>query len=192
MSALAIGQLQLVEHSHGLGNRQVDVLGDRASLDAHGAALRLQPLAPAGRAGAQRAVRLEVLLLEPRAFLVPSAEVRNQPFEAGAKRILRLAFLGLLARAVRLARRAAAPGAPKNSDVAQLLRQPPERQRQIDPERPAQRRQALRARASGRPSPTARSRRPAATATRRARAAPDRSRTPRRDPGTPGRRRAAS
>jgi hypothetical protein len=71
----------------------------------------------------------------------PSA-VGNQPFESGAKRILRRLTLGLLPCRVRFsaARRARRT---KQQDVAQLLGQPAERQREIDPEGPAQRRQGL-------------------------------------------------
>ena len=64
-----------------LGDRQVDVVGDRPALHLHRQALRLQPLAAARRARPQRAVRLELLLLRPAAFLVPAAQVRHQALE---------------------------------------------------------------------------------------------------------------
>ena len=65
ISALAIGELEAVEHVDRFGDRQVHVLRDRASLDPDRPALRLQPMALARRAGTQRAIRLEVLLLDP-------------------------------------------------------------------------------------------------------------------------------
>ena len=69
-----------------LGDRQVDVVGDRAPLHPDRQALRLQPLAVAGRARPQRAVRVELFLLGPAALVVAAAQVRQQPFEAFLRR----------------------------------------------------------------------------------------------------------
>ena len=96
MSASRSRELERVEHLDRLGDRQVDVLGDRASLDAHRTALRLQPLPLAGGARAQRAVRLELLLLGPGALFVAPPQVRNHPFEVRPERILLRASLPLL------------------------------------------------------------------------------------------------
>ena len=137
ISAFAIGELERVEHAHRLGDRQVDVLGDRPTLDADGAALRLQPLAAAGRARPQRAVGLEVFLFEPGPFLVAAAEVGDQSFEARAERI------GLFRSGALAFRFAFGPSIggrrPVEQQIADLLRQPPERDGQIDAERPPER-----------------------------------------------------
>ena len=85
---LAIGQLERVEDRHRLGDRQVDVLRHGQALDAHGAALRLEALAAARRAGPERPIGFEILLLEPRPRLVAPAQVGNEALEAGAERIL--------------------------------------------------------------------------------------------------------
>src|SRR3954453_2955527 len=81
--SLAFGQLLFVKHADRFGHRQVDVLGDRPAFHAYGAALRLQPFTAARRAWTERAIRLEILLLQPRTFLIPAAEIRNQSFESG-------------------------------------------------------------------------------------------------------------
>ena len=177
MSASRSRQLELVEDVRRASrDRQVDVLGDRPALDAHGAALRLQPLARAGRARPQRAIRLEVLLLDPGAFFVAAAQVRDEPFEAGAERILRGPSLAFLRRVVGSLRRPL-PARRRTADRASSASSRRNGSVEIDAERAAQRCQAPRGPACGRPSPTARSRRPAATAIRPARAARDRSRT---------------
>ena len=138
---LAIGQLERVEDLHGLGNRQVDVLGHRPALDAHRAALRLQPLAAAGRTRPQRAIGLEVLLFEPRARFVAPAQVGDEPFEPGAERILAAALLldlvALASLGLRLDRVFGPPRARLRAveeHVAHLLRQPAERHGQVDAE----------------------------------------------------------
>src|SRR3954462_3829869 len=121
-----IGQLLFVEYPHGFGDGQVHVLRNRPSFHAHRTALSLQPFSTAGWTRTQRPVRLEVLLLEPGAFLVSPAEVRNQSFEPGAEWILDLAVLRLLfAGSFRLASPCRAWGAIED-DVAQLFRQPAE------------------------------------------------------------------
>src|SRR6185295_15364798 len=130
-------QIERVEDEHGLADRQVDAVGNRAPFDLDRAALGLQPFAAAGRAGPKRPVRLEILLLEPAAFLVAAPEIRDQPFEAGAERILLFAALPLFPRRLGLGPARAAAGA-KEQQVADLLRQPAERRREVDPERLAQ------------------------------------------------------
>ena len=67
-------------------DRQVHVIGDRASLHLDGQALRLQPLALAGRARPQRPVRLELRLLGPGAVFVAAPQVRHEPFEPSRAR----------------------------------------------------------------------------------------------------------
>ena len=91
---LAVGQLEALEHVQRFGDRQVHVLGDRPALDPDRAALRLQPRPLAGRARTERAIRLEALLLDPAALFVAPPQVRDEPFEAGAERILRLRLSG--------------------------------------------------------------------------------------------------
>ena len=196
MSALAIGQLERVEHA--AAPRQIgrfDVLGDRPALHADRQALRLQPLALAGRARPQRAVRLEVFLLGPGAFFVAAAQVRDQPFEVRRRTDRpRLALLRLRRRDVSASsRRAACRRAPENSRSRMLLRQPAERQRR-DRCRTSGSSAASASRTSLRSPLRPRRDRAVrrATATRPARPRADRSRRPRRAPGTPGRRRAAS
>ena len=81
---LAIREHEAVEYVEGLGNRQVDIVGDRALLHPDGEALQLQPLAPARRTRAQRTVLLQLRLLGPAAFVVPAPQVRQQPFESFA------------------------------------------------------------------------------------------------------------
>ncbi len=134
----AIAQLLLVEDADRFGNGQIDVLGNRPPLDAHGAALRLQPFPAAGRAGTQRAIRFEVFLLDPRSLFVPSPEIGNKPLEPGAKRILRRLTLRLLALRIGF-RSSSGAWRAKQQDVAQLFGQPAERQREVDPEGPAER-----------------------------------------------------
>ena len=84
----ALGELEAVEHLDRRADRQVDVVGEAAPLDLHRQALRLQPLAAAGRTFAKRPEWLELLLDDPRAFVVPPAQVRHDPFEALAERIV--------------------------------------------------------------------------------------------------------
>ena len=134
---LAIAQLELVEHADRLRNWQVDVLRDRPALDPDRAALRFQPLAAAGRARTKRAIRLEVLLLEPGAFFVAPAQVRHQPFEPGAERILLPARFALLPRTVRITASTRTSRAEKQ-DVPNLFGQPAEGQGEIDTEGAAQ------------------------------------------------------
>jgi hypothetical protein len=57
---LAIGQLQTVEHVHGFGNRQIDVVRDGSPLHLDRQALLLQPLAVAGGAGTQGPERVQL------------------------------------------------------------------------------------------------------------------------------------
>ena len=71
-----------VEHVERFGDRQVDVVGDRPPLHLHRQALRLQPLAVAGRARPQRCgYGSSSVLLRPAALVVAAAQVRQQPFE---------------------------------------------------------------------------------------------------------------
>ncbi len=122
-----------------LGDRQVHVLGNRPSLDAHRAALRLEAMPLAGRAGAQRPIGLEVLLVHPGSGLVATAEVGNQPFEVDPERILHLArLLGLDRRVIALRAPGAGAGRTEEQQIAQLAWEPAERQREIDPEGLAQ------------------------------------------------------
>ena len=184
----AVGQLERVEDAHRFGRSAAPTYSEIVRPLTRTARLCGFSRSPLQRrAGAQRAIRLEVLLLEPAALLVAAPQVGNQPLEAGAERILLLG-LALLRRLV------APPRAHRAEEqqVADLPRQPPERQVEVDVERAAQASRAPRERACGPPSPTARSRRPSATATRRAPAARDRSRRRRRAPGNRCTRRAAS
>ncbi len=84
---LALRELEPLERVERLAERQVHVLGNAAALHANREALRLQPVAVAGGALAQRPVRLEVLLHHPRSVLVPAAQVGNDALEVLAKRI---------------------------------------------------------------------------------------------------------
>src|SRR5688500_21748 len=72
---LAIRELEAVEDADRFADREVHVLGNRASLHAYGETLRLEAMPVARRARTQRAVRLQVLLLQPGAFVVAAAEV---------------------------------------------------------------------------------------------------------------------
>ena len=85
---LALAEIERVEHAERIADRQVDVLGDRSPLHPDRPALRLQPLAGAGRARPKRPVRLERFLLEPRALLVAPPQIRDDTLEAGAVRIV--------------------------------------------------------------------------------------------------------
>ena len=78
---LAVGQIQRFEHLQGFGDRQVHVLRHRSPLHLDRQALRLEPVAPAGRARPQRSERVEVGLIGPGAFLVTAAQVGQDPFE---------------------------------------------------------------------------------------------------------------
>src|SRR5262249_44791376 len=85
---LPLRQGEGAEHLHGLADRQVDVVGNAPALHADGKTLRLQALAAARGALAQRPKRLELLLRCPRSFVVAAAEVGNDAFESLAERIL--------------------------------------------------------------------------------------------------------
>ena len=170
---LALGQLELLEHRQRLGDRQLDVLGDRPALDAHREALGLQALAGARRAGAQRAVRLELLLLGPGALLVPPAQVRDQPLELAAERLA-----GRRPPARGPGRPAPAPGRSGPEEQHSRTRRASDANgtvRSMPKSGPAP--AAPRAPACCRRAPRARWRRRRATSTRRARRGPDRSRT---------------
>ena len=124
----AIGELETLEYVQRFGDRQVDVFGHRPTLDPDRATLRLQPRTLTGRTRSEGAIRLEPFLLDPAALFVAASQVRHETLEAGAKRIL--PFLAARAR-------------PVEEQIAGLLRQPLERERQIDPEMLAERRQGL-------------------------------------------------
>ena len=118
---LTVGEPQRLERGERVGDRELHVVRDVVPLYPHPEALRPQPPAAAGDAGPHRAVRFELHLFRPGAVLVAAAQVRQQPFE-------------LHRRALRRAR---------HHEVAQLLRQLAERQRQVDPEVLVQRLQGL-------------------------------------------------
>src|SRR4029450_275389 len=90
----------------------------------------------------QGTIGLEILLLEPRPLFVPPPQIGDQSFEPGAKRILRRLALALLPCGVGLSTACRARRA-KQENVAQLFRQPAERQREIDSKRLAQRGQGF-------------------------------------------------
>jgi hypothetical protein len=94
---LAILELERIEPHERLGDRQVDAIGDRLALERHGQAFRAQAIAAADGAFAKRAVRVELLLHGPRAFLESPPQVGNDAFEVASERIglrgfLRFAF----------------------------------------------------------------------------------------------------
>ena len=122
---LPIGELQVVEHANRLADREVHELGDRASLDAHGQALRFEAITRARMTRTKRPKRLEVLLLEPRALLVAPTEVRDQPLEAGPEWVL-VGPLCLLPRCIFRALRTARS---EEHELPQFPWQPSKRQR---------------------------------------------------------------
>ena len=124
------------ERLEGIADRQVHVFGNRPSLHPDGQAFRPQPLAAAHRAGAQRPVRVQFLLLGPRAFLEPAPQVRHHPFEVPAERVRRASPLPPCRRASAPPPRAAARA--EQDQVADLARQARERRRRIEIEGPAQ------------------------------------------------------
>ena len=151
---LALGELERVEQLERFADRQIDVVSDAASLDLDRQALRLETKTVAGRALAQRAIRLEILLHRPRALFVAAAQVRDDAFESLAERIgnARLAAarptlrelellivrvllvlvdgrLAFLRRGLRRLRRA---GRAVQHQIAMLLRQLGERRIRID------------------------------------------------------------
>ena len=168
---------------------RLHVLGEPAALDADRAALRPQPRALAGRARLQRAVRLERFLIGPRALFEPAAQVGDRRLRS-RRRTDRFARSFAFEPAVR-------PAAParraEQHDVAQLLRQLAERHRADRCRTSAAGPSSI---SSIKPLVALRPRHDRAAgerqACRRARCAPDRSRRPRRAPGSPGTRRAAS
>ena len=85
MSALAIGQLEAVEHPERFGDRQVDVVRDRAALDAHGAG---SP-ASAGRRGSRGTGAASDTARAPparsRCLLVAAPQVRQDALEAARR-----------------------------------------------------------------------------------------------------------
>ena len=135
---LAVGELQRVEHPQRFGDGEVDVIGHRAALDLDRQALLLQPLPTTGPARPKRAIRLELLLLRPTAFVVPASQIRNDALKVPSVRIRGLDS------AWRLAREAlAGPPAAKQHELPRFSRQLAERTREIDPEIAVQRLQRL-------------------------------------------------
>src|SRR5262249_36806853 len=111
-----VGEPQAVEDVERLGNRQVDVVRDRAPLDLDRKALGFEPLTATDRTGTQRSIRLQLALLGPAAPLETPTQVRQQPLEFAAA---------------------------EEQDFARLPRQPAERHIEIDPELARQRLQLL-------------------------------------------------
>ena len=136
---LALGELERFEDRQRLGDRQVDVVGDPAALDAHRAALGPQPLAVARRARPQRAERLERFLIGPGAFLEAAAQIRNHAFEVGAERILRRLRVRRAWRVVgRVGAALVGRGAPNSTMSRSFFGSFAERHVRIDAERPLQ------------------------------------------------------
>ena len=145
---LALGELDDLEEREHFRDGEADVLGQPAALDAHGAAFGPESRAFAGRARAERAVRLERLLIGPRAGFEPAAQIRDRAFEIGAERIgARLAArtgrrlrrrIGVLTGFGRPVGPAAAARRAVQHEVALFLRQLAERHRRVDRERPAE------------------------------------------------------
>ena len=79
-----------LEHLQRVVEREIHVLGDRAPLQPHAAALGLQAGAAARGAGAQRAEALERLLVEPGALVEAPPQVGQDPLEVAPERVGRL------------------------------------------------------------------------------------------------------
>ncbi len=127
-----IRQLHRVEDANRLGNRKVHVFRYRAPLHADRAALGLQAFAVAGGTGPQRAIRLQVLLLEPGPLVVTPPKVRNEPFEPGAEWIL-IPSTPLARHVFGTTRRAV------EQQITNFSRQSAERKVEVDSKRAAQR-----------------------------------------------------
>ena len=113
----AVGQLDAVEDAQCLGDRQLDVVGNRAAFHANRQALRLQTAPVTRRTRTKRPVAFQFGLLHPGALVVAAAHVGHDALE----------FL-----------RAPLPGA-EQQDFALLARQLAERHREIDAEITAER-----------------------------------------------------
>ena len=154
----------------------------RQALHTDGPALGAQAPALADGARLQRAIRLERFLIGPGTFFETAAQIGHGALEVRAERILR-------GFSLRVDRR---PGAPKQHDVPKLLRQLAERHLRIDRERLLQAREHVVDEAAIALGPRHDRSGGERQAVVRHDARRDRSRRPRRAPGTPDTPRAAS
>ena len=131
---LAFTELEPFDSRQRLGHRDVHVVCDRTSLDAHSSALRTQPPPVARSARSQRPVALEHFLLGPRPLAIAAPEVGNDALEVVAERIGPTASRAPARRGGRRLARAPAAVRTEQQELAVTPRQLAERHVEIDAE----------------------------------------------------------